>query len=114
MKNYQIQVYNALRELEISAHLRGYEFLKTAMNLIHADKTAIYSVIKLYEAVAKEHNSTAGKVERNIRHALESANSDFLTQKKVIGTARELSNSEFMATLHESILVKMADEEVAV
>lgn len=107
MDKFDLEVYNALRELEIAPNLRGYEMLKSAMRIIKQDKMAIYSVIKLYEAVAKEHNSTAGKVERNIRHALQSANSDFLTQKKVLGIARELTNSEFMATLAEVIKVKL-------
>jgi len=108
LKNFDLEVYNALRELEIAPNLRGYEMLKSAMSIIHQDKMAIYSMNKLYEAVAKEHNSTATKVERNIRHALQSANSDFLTQKKVLGTARELSSSEFMATLAEVIKIKLA------
>jgi len=88
MNKYELEVYNALRELEIPAHLRGYEFIKSAVEIINNDPTAIHSVIKLYEKVGKKHNSTPTKVERNIRHAIASSDADSITRKKVMGTAR--------------------------
>lgn len=109
MKHFEIEVINALRELEIPVHMRGYEFIKTAINHLHDNPESLYSITKeLYPAVAEKHNTTPSRVERGIRHALESAYSDFLIQKKVLGTARDLTNGEFLATLHEVIKLKLA------
>ncbi len=113
MDKFELEVVAALRELEIPVHMKGYRFIKTAMNILRYNPSAIYAVIKLYGTVAEKENSTASRVERGIRHALGSANSDFLTQKKVLGTARDLSNSEFLATLAEVIKVKMATDLVS-
>ena len=111
MDKFDLQIITALRELEISAHLLGYEYIKTATKVLHENPTFIHSIAKkLYPAIAEIHGTIPSRVERGIRHALESANSDFITQKKVLGTARELANGEFLATLHESIRVKMAME----
>lgn len=110
MDNFDLAVINSLRELEIGAHMRGYEFIKSAMSILKDSPTAIHNMMNLYEAVAEKHGTKASRVERAIRHALENAESDFLTQKKVIGTARELSNQEFLATFAEAIRIKLAVE----
>lgn len=109
MNKFEIEVINALRELEIPAHMHGYGYIKSAMNHLHDNPQSLYFITKeLYPAVAEKHNTTPSRVERGIRHALASAYSDFLIQKKVLGTSRDLVNSEFLATLHEVIKIKMA------
>lgn len=111
MEKFDLEVINSLRELEIGVHLRGYTLIKTAMNLLHENPRIIHTMMKLYTKVGELHDSSPTKVERNIRHALESAESDNFTQKKVIGTARDLTNAEFLATLHEAIVIKLASEK---
>jgi len=108
LDQFDLEVINALRELEIPVHLRGYEYIKTTMKVIKSNPKAIQRVIKLYETIAEMEDTTPSRVERGIRHALESAESDFLTQKKVLGTDRKLTNSEFLATLAEVVRVKLA------
>ena len=108
MDKFELEVISALRELEVPMHMKGYRFIKTALNVLRKDPNAIFAVIKLYGTVAEREGSTASRVERGIRHALGSADSDFMTQKKVLGTSRELTNGEFLATLHEAINVKVA------
>ena len=111
MKQFQLEVINHLRELGIRPHLRGYEFIKTAMNYLQEKPSAIYNVTKdLYATVAERHNTESSRVERGIRHALETCHTDFDVQKKVLGTNREMGNSEFLATLNETIKIKMAGE----
>ena len=109
MDKFELEVISALRELEIPAHIKGYQYIKTAMGILRKDPTVIYAITKeLYPGVAEIHGTTGSRVERGIRHALGSANSDFATQKKVLGTSRDLTNSEFLATLAEVINVKLA------
>ena len=108
MDKFELEVISALRELDIPVHMKGYQYIKTAMNILREDPTVIYAITKeLYPGVAEIHGTIGSRVERGIRHALGSANSDFMTQKKVLGTSRELTNSEFLATLAEVINVKM-------
>jgi len=109
LDKYGLEVIAALRELEIAAQLLGYEYIKTAMSYLRENPEAIHAITKdLYPTIAKRHNTNASRVERGIRHALASASSDILTQKKVLGTSRELTNGEFLATLNEVIRVKLA------
>jgi two-component system response regulator (stage 0 sporulation protein A) len=108
MDKFKLETYNALRQLEIPAHMRGYQYIKTAMNIINENPSAIYAIIKLYEAIAEKENTTHTRVERGIRHALSQCHTDFAKQNEVLGTARELKNGEFLATLFEVIKVKLA------
>ena len=109
MDKFELEVIKALRELEIPVHLRGYEYIKTAIKYLQEKPQAIYSITKgLYPEVAKIHFTKPARVERGIRHALTFAYMDLAVLKKVLGTSRELTNSEFLATLNEVIKVKMA------
>lgn len=107
MTNLDIQVYNALRELYIPAHIRGYEFLKTALRLNQKP----LPMMQLYESVAKEHNTTAAKVERGIRYAIGLIRVDDAGMHRVLGRAGHLSNAEFICTLAESIKIRMVMEQ---
>ncbi|MDP4158186.1 MAG: sporulation initiation factor Spo0A C-terminal domain-containing protein [Bacillota bacterium] len=112
---FQIEVYNALRELGIPAHVKGYEFLKTAMNYLRNNPNAIYSITKeLYPEVAKMHgeNVKSSHVERGIRTALGLSRANDDKWYSVMGKVGPMPNGEFLATLNESIKVKMAMEEV--
>ena len=63
-----------LRELGIQPHLKGYEYLKTAIKLKSSRGEEMESITKhLYPEVAKRHKTTGGKVEHGIRHAIEGA-----------------------------------------
>ncbi|HWQ42786.1 MAG TPA: sporulation initiation factor Spo0A C-terminal domain-containing protein [Desulfosporosinus sp.] len=108
MDKFEYEVATAIQELRISAHFKGYEFIKSAMCVLRDKPSAIHSIMGLYEIVAEHHGVTAKRVEGNIRNALQNAKSDFTTQKKVLGTNRELTNREFLATLNEVIKVKLA------
>ena len=111
MDKFELEVVNALRELEVPVHMKGYQFIKTAMNILHKDPSAIYAVIKLYGTVAEKENTTATRVERGIRHALKSARADQSTRWEVLGTDVFLKNGEFLATLAESIKIKLATDQ---
>lgn len=109
MDKFEIEVINVLRELEVPAHLRGYEYIKTALNCLRDDPDSIWYITKeLYPTIAEKHLTNSSKVERGIRHALTFAYMDLVVLKKVMGTSRRLANSEFLATLNEVIKIKMA------
>ena len=109
MDKFELEVISALRELEVPVHLRGYEYIKTAIKCLRENPSTIHHVTKeLYPAVAKRHGTKGPRVERGIRHALTFAYMDLAVMKKVMGTSRMLTNGEFLATLNEVINVKLA------
>ena len=112
MDKFELEVINHLRELKVPAHLRGYEYIKTALNCLREDPDIIWAITKeLYPAVAEKFNILKPqRVERGIRHALTFVYMDLVVLKKVLGTSSRLTNGEFLATLHEVIRVKMAGE----
>lgn len=109
---FQLEIYKALCKLEIPAHIKGYEFLKTAMNYIHEHPNAIYSITgELYPEVAKIHGVKSSHVERGIRTAIAKIRANDAAVYSVMGRVGPFSNSEFLATLGEAIRIKMAIEE---
>lgn len=59
-------------ELGIPAHLRGYQYLRSAVEMCVGDMELVGSVTKLlYPDLAKLHKTTDQKIERAIRNAIE-------------------------------------------
>lgn len=71
MTNEQI-VYHQLKVLGVPASLKGYEYIKIAVVLVLEDKTRMHAATRrLYPEIARACHSTASRVERAIRHAIE-------------------------------------------
>ena len=67
-------ITTALTEIGVPAHLKGFRQLRYAIFVAVKYPDMIYSVTKcLYPATAKEFQTTPSRVERNIRHAIETA-----------------------------------------
>ena len=65
---------NIFLSLGIPAHIKGYQFLREAIKLVIEDPERINRITKeLYPAIARRFNTSASKVERAIRHAIEVA-----------------------------------------
>lgn len=59
-------------ELGVPAHLKGYQYLRTAISMCVDDMELIGSVTKLlYPELAKQYLTTVQKIERAIRNAIE-------------------------------------------
>lgn len=68
------QVTKVIHQIGVPAHIKGYQYLRTAILLTIRDSDAINSVTKvLYPSVAKMYKTTSSRVERAIRHAIEVA-----------------------------------------
>ena len=58
--------------LGIPAHIKGYQYLREAVKLVLDDPERIDRITKeLYPAIARRFSTSASKVERAIRHAIE-------------------------------------------
>ena len=56
------------------AHIKGYQYVREAIILAVQDMDVINAVTKvLYPEVARRYNTTPSRVERAVRHAIETA-----------------------------------------
>jgi len=65
---------NLFLGMGIPAHIKGYQYLREAVKLVLENPAMINGITKeLYPAIAHRFNTSASKVERAIRHAIEVA-----------------------------------------
>ena len=100
-----------IHEIGVPAHIKGYQYLREAIIMAVEDMEVINAVTKiLYPEVAKRFNTTASRVERAIRHAIEVAwdRGDLETLQKYFGYTVSLAkgkptNSEFIAMIADRL-----------
>lgn len=101
-------------ELGIPAHLRGYQFLRSAVEMCVEDMELVGSVTKLlYPDLAKMYQTTDTKIERAIRNAIEVSwdrgNSDLFEELFGYSNTVEYTrptNSEYIAVVADYIRLK--------
>ncbi len=66
---------NIIHEIGVPAHIKGYQYLKRCAIILSVnDMEMLNSITKsMYPTIAKKHQTTASRVERAIRHAIEVA-----------------------------------------
>ncbi|MCM1505928.1 MAG: sporulation transcription factor Spo0A [Ruminococcus flavefaciens] len=70
----EIIVTDIIRKLGVPAHVKGYQYLRTAILNAVNDISLMNCVTKqLYPSVARQYGTTSSRVERAIRHAIEIA-----------------------------------------
>jgi two-component system response regulator (stage 0 sporulation protein A) len=68
----EIEVTNLMHKVGIPANISGHQYLREAILMVVEDRGLITGITKeLYPDVAKKYKTTAAKVERAIRHAIE-------------------------------------------
>lgn len=73
-EDIETQVTKIIHQIGVPAHIKGYQYLRTAIIMTVSDSEIINSVTKvLYPSVAKKYSTTSSRVERAIRHAIEVA-----------------------------------------
>lgn len=104
-----------IQQLGVPAHIKGYQYIRDAISMVIDDMETINSITKLlYPTVAKHYNTTASRVERAIRHAIEVAwdrgNPDVLNELfgyTILGSKGKPTNSEFIALIADKIRLDM-------
>ena len=100
-----------IHEIGVPAHIKGYQYLRESILIAVKDMDVINAVTKvLYPEVAKRFGTTASRVERAIRHAIEVAwdRGDLETLQKYFGytvsnTKGKPTNSEFIAMIADKM-----------
>lgn len=99
----------------IPAHIKGYKFLREAIKISISDPNIINSITKkLYPSIAERYETSASKVERAIRHAIEVAwnrgkieNINTLFGVTVYTNSEKPTNGEFIALVADKMLMEL-------
>lgn len=110
----ELVITDMIHQLGVPAHIKGYHYLRAAILAAMDDQTLLESVTKmLYPTVAKQFGTTASRVERAIRHAIEIAwdRGDIDTINSYFGYTvnnckGKPTNSEFIALLTDRLRLK--------
>ena len=110
----ETQVTKIIHQIGVPAHIKGYQYLRSAILMTIDDNDIINSVTKvLYPTVAKQYKTTTSRVERAIRHAIEVAwdRGDVDTLNSYFGytiqnNRGKPTNSEFIAMIADNLRLK--------
>lgn len=117
-KNHNLdeRITNLFISVGIPAHIKGYQFLREAIKMTIETPEIINSITKqLYPGIAVRYNTSASKVERAIRHAIEVAwnrgkieNINNVFGIKIYSPNEKPTNGEFIALIADKLLLECA------
>ena len=110
----EVDITNLIHEIGVPAHIKGYQYLREAIMMSVEDSEMMGSITKiLYPTIAKKYRTTASRVERAIRHAIEVAwnrgrmeTLDDMFGYTINTGKGKPTNSEFIALIADKIRLK--------
>lgn len=113
-KPLEEKITNIFITVGIPAHIKGYQYLREAIKMAIENPEIINSITKkLYPAIAEKFETSASKVERAIRHAIEVAwnrgkieNINSVFQIKVYDSNEKPTNGEFIALVADKMIIE--------
>jgi len=111
--NLDEKISNIFITVGIPAHIKGYQFLREAIKMAVDSPEIVNSITKkLYPSIAERFATSASKVERAIRHAIEVAwnrgkieNINSVFGLQVYGTNEKPTNGEFIALVADKMII---------
>lgn len=111
VNSLEAEITNIIHEIGVPAHIKGYLYLREAIQMVVKDIELLSAVTKeLYPSIAKKFNTTSSRVERAIRHAIEVAWSrgQVETINRIFGYTvhndkGKPTNSEFIAMVADKL-----------
>ena len=110
----ETEITSIIHEVGVPAHIKGYMYLREAITMVVNDMELLSAVTKeLYPSIAKKFNTTASRVERAIRHAIEVAwgRGQIEAINRLFGYTVHINkgkptNSEFIAIIADKLRLK--------
>ena len=107
----EIEISKLLHSLGIPSHIRGYQYIRESIYMMYENPDMIGGITKcIYPEIAIRFDTTASRVERAIRHAIEVSWSrgDYDVMEELFGHSVDYdrskpTNSEFIATLADNL-----------
>ena len=114
-KDIQIQVTKLLHALGIPSHIKGYQFIRSAILMVYENPSFIGGITKeLYPDLSIKFNTSIQRVERAIRHAIEVSwlRGDIDLMEEIFGHSVDIdrakpTNSEFIVTIADKLRLEM-------
>ena len=109
MTSVQWMISDTLLDVGINPGLLGWDYLKVGVEMVYNDREYLRNMTgKLYPDIAKEVGSTTSRVERAIRHAIESAFNNMAedTRKKYFGNVVSLNSGKVTNTTFIAVIVE--------
>jgi two-component system response regulator (stage 0 sporulation protein A) len=107
-----LKISDILRSIGIPANLKGYFFLREAIQMINNGCEISFSKV-IYPAIASKYHTTPSRVERAIRHAIEVGwnrggieQLDFIFGNTVSPLKGRPTNGEFIAFIAEHLMLQ--------
>ena len=109
--NLENRVTRMLHSLGVPSHIKGYQYIRESVMLMYSNPFVVGGITKeLYPKVALKFNTTASRVERAIRHAIEVSwnRGDYDYMEELFGNSVDYdrakpTNSEFIATVTDKL-----------
>lgn len=113
-EDFSIVITKYIRRIGVPAHLKGYNYIREAIQIVMEDPTSIEFITKkIYPKLAKKFKTSDGKVERAIRTAIEIAwergNVEIINE--IFGYTIDIergrpTNTEFIALIADEIRLR--------
>ena len=111
----ELRVTEVIHQVGVPAHIKGYQYLREAIMMAIRDMESVGAITKImYPGIAKKFHTTASRVERAIRHAIEVAwdRGDIETLQAyfgytVSGVKGKPTNSEFISMIADRLRLQM-------
>lgn len=114
-RDIQIKITEILHALGIPSHIKGYQFIRTAIMMVYENPGYIGGITKdLYPGLSMKFNTSIQRVERAIRHAIEVSwlRGDIELMEEIFGHSVDIdrakpTNSEFIVTIADKLRLEM-------
>lgn len=113
-KDIQQAVSRLLHNLGMPSHIKGYQFIRSAIIMVYKDPKLIGGITKeLYPDLSIKYNTSVSRVERAIRHAIEVSwlRGDIELMTEIFGNSVDIdkskpTNSEFIVTIADKLRIE--------
>jgi two-component system, response regulator, stage 0 sporulation protein A len=110
-KQLEARITRIMHDIGVPAHIKGYLYIREAIEMVVMDVDLLRAVTKeLYPSIATKHKTTASRVERGIRHAIDVASTrgNATTINNLFGHSLAVdktkpTNSQFIAIIADKL-----------
>ena len=110
--NIDLKVSEILHNLGIPSHIRGYKYIRDGITMMYNNDTISLITKEIYPQIAYKYETTASRVERAIRHAIEVSwvRGDIGLMEEFFGFSiscdkSKPTNSEFLSTIADRLKI---------
>ncbi len=111
----QMLITKLLHNLGVPSHIKGYQYIREGVQLIYENPDITNAITKeLYPELARKFGTTASRVERAIRHAIEVSwnRGNWNLMEEIFGCSVDIdkakpTNSEFIVTIADKLRLEV-------